>query len=160
MTDIVNRARRSEIMSKIRGKNTEPELVVRRIAHKLGLRFRLHRRDLPGRPDLVFPRYRLALFVHGCFWHRHAGCRYAYTPKSRTSFWTEKFATNVARDERNEGLLQELGWRILVIWECETWDEDNVRLTLKKLLRCDKPDLGCDNQRFSSKHMEKRGNER
>ena len=120
MTDIVDNWRRSEMMSGIKGRDTLPERTVRRIAHSMGLRFRLHRRDLPGRPDLVFPRHRLAVFVHGCFWHRHDGCRYAYTPKSRTDFWVGKFEQNVARDRRNEEALCDLGWTVLTIWECET----------------------------------------
>ena len=113
-------------MAGIKGRDTRPELFVRRVAHKLGLRFRLHRKDLPGRPDLVFPRHQLAVFVHGCFWHRHPGCRYAYTPKSRIDFWTRKFTENVARDKRNEETLWKLGWRVLVIWECMTRDEEAI----------------------------------
>lgn len=123
MADIVDSKRRSRIMSRIRGRDTIPELVVRRMAHRLGFRFRLHRKDLPGCPDIVFPRFRTAVFVHGCYWHRHNGCRYAYTPKSRVAFWTEKFAKNVAHDRRSEEALRNLGWRVLVIWECETQDE-------------------------------------
>ena len=131
MIDIVDSRRRSELMAGIRGYDTAPELAVRRIAHRMGLRFRLHRRDLPGRPDLAFPKHRLAVFVHGCFWHRHEGCRYAYTPKSRVAFWMKKFAGNVARDRRQEAALRALGWRVLVIWECEVRNEDDVarRLT-------------------------------
>ena len=135
MTDIVNAAKRSEIMSRIKGRNTKPELIVRRIAHGLGFRFRLHRGDLPGSPDMVFPRYRTVVFVHGCFWHRHAGCRYAYRPKSRIQFWTKKFEENVARDTRNEISLRDLGWRVLVIWECETRDRAAVRAQLLAHLR-------------------------
>ena len=130
MTDIVNAEKRSEIMSRIKGRNTTPELAVRRIAHGLGFRFRLHRRDLPGSPDLVFPRYRTVVFVHGCFWHRHDGCRYAYRPKSRIQFWTKKFEENVARDARNEVALHDLGWRVVVIWECQTRDQGAVRARL------------------------------
>ncbi len=126
MTDIVDSRRRSELMAGIRSRNTTPELAVRRIAHRMGLRFRLHRTDLPGRPDLVFPQHRLAVFVHGCFWHRHEGCRYASTPKSRIAFWTEKFAANVARDARQEAALRAHGWRTLVIWQCETKDQTLV----------------------------------
>ena len=100
MTDIVDRQRRSEMMAGIRGRDTAPEMAVRRVAHPMGLRFRLQRKDLPGRPDLMLPKHRLAVFVHGCFWHRHGGCRYASTPKSRVAFWTEKFESNVARDAR------------------------------------------------------------
>lgn len=135
MTDIVDARRRSEIMASIKGHDTAPERVVRRIAHRMGLRFRLHRRDLPGRPDLVFPGHRLAVFVHGCFWHRHQGCRYAYTPKSRVPFWTRKFAANVARDERNERELHDLGWRVLAIWECETRDAAAVEGRLDDAIR-------------------------
>ena len=131
MTDIVNSRRRSEMMAGIKGRDTTPEIAVRCIAHKLGLRFRLHRKELPGRPDLVFPKHRLAVFVHGCFWHRHKGCRYAYTPKSRVAFWTDKFAGNVARDKRNEEALHDLGWKVLVIWECETRDDEIVRRRLE-----------------------------
>ena len=130
MTDIVDSKRRSAIMARIRGHDTAPEIAVRRIAHRMGLRFRLHRKDLPGRPDLVLPKHRLAVFVHGCFWHRHEGCRRATTPKSRAVFWTEKFAMNVARDARQEAALKELGWRVLVIWECETRNEPAVERRL------------------------------
>lgn len=132
MTDIVDSVRRSKMMTGIKGRNTAPERTVRRIAHRMGLRFRLHRKNLPGSPDLILPRRRLAVFVHGCFWHRHEGCRYAYTPKSRIAFWTEKFTQNVARDRRNEAALRDLGWRVLIIWECETRDEEIVRRYLEE----------------------------
>ena len=130
MTDIVDRQRRSEMMAGIRGRDTAPEMAVRRIAHRMGLRFRLHRKNLPGRPDLVLPKHRLAVFVHGCFWHRHEGCRYASTPKSRVAFWTEKFESNVARDARQEAALRALGWRVLIIWQCGTRDEAAVESSL------------------------------
>ena len=133
--DIVTPARRSEIMARIQGRDTVPEVVVRRTAHRLGFRFRLYRKDLPGRPDLVFPRYRAVVFVHGCFWHRHDGCRFAYTPRSRVRFWTEKFRQNVARDRRTEDALRSLGWRVLVIWECETRDDAVVACRLEHFLR-------------------------
>ena len=138
MTDIVNSQRRSELMASVRGRDTAPELAVRRIAHRMGLRFRLHRNDLPGRPDLVFPKHRLAVFVHGCFWHRHEGCRHASTPKSRAAFWTEKFAANVERDARQEAALQTLGWRVLVIWQCEIRDEAAVERRLAELITHDR----------------------
>ena len=137
MTDIVDSKRRSELMAGIRGRDTAPERAVRRIAHRMGLRFRLHRKDLPGRPDLVFPKHRLAVFVHGCFWHRHGGCRHASTPKSRTAFWTEKFEANVDRDARQEAALRTLGWRGLVIWECETKDTVAVARRLAAVIRRD-----------------------
>ena len=135
MTDIMNSKRRSELMAGIRSRDTAPELAVRRIAHRMGLRFRLHRSDLPGRPDLVFPKYRLAVFVHGCFWHRHEGCRYASTPKSRTAFWTEKFAANVDRDKRKEAALRALGWQVFVIWGCQTKDKAALECKLTALIR-------------------------
>jgi len=139
MTDIVDSKRRSEMMAGIRGRDTTPELAVRRIAHRMGLRFRLHRKDLPGRPDLVFPKHRLVVFVHGCFWHRHEGCRYAYTPKSRIAFWKEKFSANVARDQRQEAALRALGWRVLVIWGCETGNEAAVMHRLAGLISNEVP---------------------
>lgn len=111
---------RSALMGRIRGKNTTPEMVVRRAAHRLGLRFRVHRRDLPGTPDLVLPKHGLAIFVHGCFWHRHEGCRRCTTPKTRTDFWNEKFRKNVERDQRDVGALRKQGWNVLTIWECQT----------------------------------------
>ncbi|MDT0633331.1 DNA mismatch endonuclease Vsr [Spectribacter hydrogenoxidans] len=118
MTDVVDRATRSRMMSGIRGSNTRPEIRVRRYLHRSGLRFRLHRAGLPGRPDIVLPRFRAALFVHGCFWHRHDGCRYTTSPKTRPAFWESKFRQNVERDRKNVNDLLELGWRVLVIWEC------------------------------------------
>ena len=128
-------ARRSQMMARIQGRDTVPEMIVRRTAHRLGFRFRLHRKDLPGRPDLVFPRFRSAVFVHGCFWHRHEGCRFAYTPRSRVGFWIDKFNRNVARDRRTESALADLGWRVLVIWECETRDDAVVARRLLHFLR-------------------------
>src|SRR5262245_3918995 len=108
-------------MSRVGGKNTSPELRVRKAAHKLGLRFRLHRRDLPGTPDIVFPKWKIALFVHGCYWHRHHGCRKASPPSS--PFWAKKFEANVARDSRVAVQLRKLGWRVVVVWECQTKDK-------------------------------------
>ncbi len=105
-------------MAGIRGKDTAPELAVRRFLHRAGLRFRLHAR-LPGKPDLVFPRYRVALFVHGCFWHRHPGCRYTTTPASNAAFWQQKFAENVSRDARVQRQLETLGWQVQVVWACQ-----------------------------------------
>lgn len=120
--DIVEPATRSRMMSGIRSKDTGPELVVRRMAHALGYRFRLHRRDLPGRPDLVFPGRRKVVFVHGCYWHRHPGCRFATTPSSNRDFWLAKFARNVERDAEVLERLCGQGWDPLVVWECETRD--------------------------------------
>lgn len=111
---------RSDIMRAVKRAHTRPEIVVRQALHALGLRFRLHRRDLPGSPDIVLPKFRTVVFVHGCFWHRHPDCRYATTPKSRQEYWLPKFEANVERDARKEAQLRELGWRVLVMWECET----------------------------------------
>ena len=118
MTDSVDRVTRSRMMSGIRNKNTKPEIVVRKLLHAAGLRYRLHRRDLPGIPDIVLPKYHAVIFTHGCFWHMHEGCRYAKLPKSNSSFWKLKLESNRSRDERNVKLLLDAGWRVLVIWEC------------------------------------------
>ncbi|MGE3900043.1 MAG: very short patch repair endonuclease [Variibacter sp.] len=126
MADTVDHQRRSAIMARIGPRDTAPELAVRSMAHRMGFRYRLHRKDLPGRPDLVFAGQRLAVFVHGCFWHRHGGCANATMPKTRPEFWQNKLNGNVARDRRNCEQLERMGWRTLVIWECET--EDTARL--------------------------------
>lgn len=118
MVDIVTPDVRSRMMAAIGGRNTRPEVALRKALHAYGVRFRLHRKDLPGSPDLVFPRYRAVAFVHGCFWHRHAGCRYATTPSTRPDFWQTKFDANVARDERVAKELEKLGWRVATVWEC------------------------------------------
>jgi DNA mismatch endonuclease (patch repair protein) len=120
-------------MSRVRGKDTSPEMRVRRAAHALGLRFRLHRKELPGRPDLIFPKHRVALFVHGCFWHRHPGCAKASTPKSRTDFWQAKFDANVARDARVATELEALSWRVATIWECETKRDEKLDAALRTI---------------------------
>lgn len=115
-------AARSKIMRAVRRADTKPELAVRKELHRLGFRFRLHRKDLPGTPDIVLPRHLVAIFVHGCFWHRHTGCSKATTPRTRADFWGQKFAANIARDEKNEAALSEKGWRVVTIWECEIKD--------------------------------------
>jgi DNA mismatch endonuclease (patch repair protein) len=107
-------------MARIKGKNTKPEWVVRRALHALGYRFRLHRGELPGRPDIVLPKHKMVILVHGCFWHRHPGCSKASMPKTRVDFWRDKFETNVARDQCNVEALKEAGWQVLIVWECET----------------------------------------
>ncbi|RYG87552.1 MAG: DNA mismatch endonuclease Vsr [Alphaproteobacteria bacterium] len=135
MVDRLTPERRSWLMSRVKSKNTSPEMRARRLAHAIGLRFRLHRRELPGKPDLIFPRYRVALFVHGCFWHRHPGCTKASTPKSRTPFWETKFQRNVERDKENEAQLTALGWRVLVIWECETKSDGHVLAVLSQVVK-------------------------
>jgi DNA mismatch endonuclease, patch repair protein len=118
MTDIVNKTTRSRMMAGIKGKNTVPERVLRQAMHKRGFRFRLHAKQLPGHPDLLFPKYKAAVFVHGCFWHRHRNCRYATTPATRTEFWQTKFASNVARDRASVKALINSGWRVAIVWEC------------------------------------------
>ncbi|MER9938222.1 DNA mismatch endonuclease Vsr [Mesorhizobium sp. M0088] len=118
---------RSRIMGAVRQRDTGPETVVRQVLHGLGLRFRLHRKDLAGTPDIVLPKHKTAIFVHGCFWHRHTGCSKATTPKTRVQFWQEKFDRNVDRDLRNESALRNQGWSVFVIWECETRDLVNLR---------------------------------
>ncbi len=120
-------------MSRIRGKDTQPELALRKALHRLGLRYRLHGAGLPGKPDLVFPRYRTVVFVHGCFWHRHAGCKIASTPKSNMSFWLEKFEKNIARDARVTAQLEATGWKVLVVWECELASKEKSQAAGKRL---------------------------
>lgn len=138
--DVVDRATRSRMMSGIRGKNTKPELVVRSYLHRSGLRFRLHA-SLPGKPDLVLPKYRAAVFVHGCFWHRHQDCRFATTPTSNAKFWKKKFADNVRRDAQVQQQLARLGWRVLVIWSCEL-NERKLHALASKIKR--KPEGGLE----------------
>lgn len=128
--DRLTTEKRSWNMSRIRSKNTNPEKQVRSLLHRTGYRFRIHVRKLPGCPDIVLPKYRTAIFVHGCFWHRHEGCRYAYVPKSSIEFWERKFQDNVERDKRNSENLKRLGWSVEVIWECESRDPE---LLLKRI---------------------------
>lgn len=118
MADTVDSTTRSRMMASIRGRNTRPEVALRSAIHRLGLRFRLHRAGLPGRPDIVLPRHRAVVFVHGCFWHRHPCCRLAYNPRSRVNFWQAKFAGNVERDARQRAALLGDGWRVVTVWEC------------------------------------------
>jgi DNA mismatch endonuclease (patch repair protein) len=106
------------MMAAVRGKDTGPEMVIRRYLHQKGFRFRLHVKDLPGRPDLVFPKHKVVLFVHGCFWHRHPDCRYSTTPEKNADFWKNKFETNIARDRVNVEKLRGAGWRVIIVWAC------------------------------------------
>ena len=128
---------RSRTTSRIKGKNTKPEIAVRSMLHRAGYRFRLHGRKLPGSPDIVLARHKTVVFVHGCFWHRHEGCKYTTTPKTRTEFWSDKFRKNVERDARQQRELREMGWRVLIVWECELRDLE----TLKKRLNDELPPL-------------------
>lgn len=132
MADVVDKATRSRMMSGIRARDTAPELVVRSILHRAGFRYQLHRRDLPGKPDLVFPKHHMVIFVNGCFWHRHPKCLLAATPKTNTRFWLEKLSRNVERDKRVRGALRRRGWHVFNIWECEI-NELGIRRLLSKI---------------------------
>lgn len=134
MLDRLTPEERSAHMRRIRKTDTKPEVRVRKTAHALGYRFRLHRRGLPGTPDLVFPRLRRAILVHGCFWHQHEGCRLARMPKSRLDYWKPKLERNRMRDEEARAALDAAGWRVLVIWECETTDLDALRERIGRFL--------------------------
>ena len=118
---------RSRNMSAIKSKNTKPEIKVRKILHSMGYRFRLHSKDLPGSPDIVLPKYKTVIFVHGCFWHRHENCKYASNPKTRKEFWNKKFTENKKRDSKIQEKIKILDWRSVVIWECETKNIENLR---------------------------------
>lgn len=126
--------KRSALMGRVKGKHSKPEVAVRKIVHALGYRFRLHSRNLPGTPDLVLPRLRKVLFVHGCFWHRHEGCGRTTSPKTRAAFWAEKFQCNIARDDDKARQLRALGWDVLIVWECETFDLHRLTRRLSKAL--------------------------
>jgi len=136
MVDNLSKEQRQENMRRIRSKNTTPEKVVRSLLHKLGFRFRLHRNEMPGKPDIVLPKYKTAIFVHGCFWHRHTGCKRATFPKSNVEYWLEKFKKNVRRDKRNRMDLENTGWKFVLIWECEIKDIEKLkRKLIKSILR-------------------------
>ena len=126
MTDIVDSQTRSRMMAGIRGKDTKPELALRRSLHALGFRYRLHTKGVPGKPDIVMPKYQAVIFVHGCFWHRHEGCRYATIPSTRPEFWSAKFDANVARDAAVRSALLAAGWRVATVWECALRKETGV----------------------------------
>lgn len=132
--DNLTPSERSERMSRVRGKNTKPEMAVRRIVHGMGYRYRLHRRDLPGKPDLVFPSRRKVIFVHGCFWHRHPGCGLARMPKSRHDFWAPKLKANRERDLANQEQLRSQGWEVMVVWECMLTNPGNLQAEIKAFL--------------------------
>jgi len=134
MADHLTAERRSWNMSRISAKNTKPELAVRSLLHRMGYRFRLHRKDLPGRPDLVLPKYGTVVFVHGCFWHGHKGCPRANIPKSSRSYWIDKLAKNAARDKRNQRKLRKEGWRVLTVWECRTKDLRRLEARFRRTL--------------------------
>ena len=136
MVDHLTKEMRSWNMSRIRSKNTKPEMIVRSLLHRMGYRFRLHRRDLPGKPDIVLPKYRTVVFVHGCFWHQHTECKESHVPKSNSDFWKSKLLRNVERDKRYQKNLAELGWRVLVVWECETENAATLEDMLSTKIQC------------------------
>ena len=133
--DTLSPSQRSQVMGRVRSKDTRPELAVRSLLHGMGYRFRLHSTELPGKPDIVLPRHQVAIFVHGCFWHRHPGCRANRTPKSRLAFWRAKFSANVKRDRAARQALRRHGWRVLVVWECELADPDHLRGKLARFIK-------------------------
>ncbi|MEW6535545.1 MAG: DNA mismatch endonuclease Vsr [Candidatus Auribacterota bacterium] len=135
MVDHLSSQKRSWNMSKIRSNNTRPEMIVRRLLHSLGFRFRLHRKDLPGKPDIVLPKFMTVIFIHGCFWHRHSGCARCTTPKSNLDYWEQKFQKNIQRDHDNQSALIKAGWNVLVIWECETKDTETLQKNIVSFLQ-------------------------
>ncbi|WP_431205656.1 very short patch repair endonuclease [Bradyrhizobium betae] len=143
--DKISKTQRSANMRAVRGKHTSPELAVRKAAHRLGLRFRLHHKDLPGKPDLVFSKWRTVVFVNGCFWHGHDGCRKAKLPSSNTKFWRTKLSGNVERDHRNYRKLTDLGWHVEVIWQCDIPDAAAAAAALDRI-----PSLGAGRRRKQS----------
>jgi len=133
--DTLSKEKRSWNMSRIRGKDTKPEIAVRSLLHLMGYRFRLHRKDLPGKPDIVLPKYNTLIFVHGCFWHRHKGCKYAYMPKSRIEFWKDKFEGTIKRDKQHQKQLNKMGWKVHVIWECEIKNIETLKRKINSIFR-------------------------
>jgi DNA mismatch endonuclease (patch repair protein) len=133
MTDIVDAATRSRMMSGIRGKDTKPELLVRSYLHRNGLRYRLNVKELPGKPDIVLPKYRTVVFVHGCFWHQHPGCKYAVMPGNNKAFWKNKLEGNAMRDKKNIALLSKCGWIVHTIWECQVHSEKRLAGLVRKI---------------------------
>ena len=129
-----NKSDRSAVMRSVKSKNTGAEMKVRQLLHAAGFRYFLHVKNLPGKPDIVFPRRKKAIFVHGCFWHQHPGCRSAHRPASNSDYWNAKLDRNMARDERNLAILRESGWEIFVVWECDIRDQDTLLETLKSFL--------------------------
>lgn len=121
-------------MSRIKGKDTKPEIIVRRLIHKMGIRFRLHRKELPGKPDIVLPRYNTIIFINGCFWHRHPNCQRSTIPSTNIEYWEHKLIGNIKKDEDNIRKLQSKGWKVLVIWECETKNQENLIHKIKEII--------------------------
>jgi len=134
MTDLFSKEKRSWIMSRVKGRDTKPEILVRSIIHRMGFRFCLHRRDLPGNPDIVLPRYGKVIFVHGCFWHGHKRCPRSGRPSTRREFWDKKLDNNIERDKRFRRELKRMGWNVLVVWECETRRPEGLLGKLERFL--------------------------
>ena len=134
MVDIVSPQKRSWMMSRVKDRDTGPEMLVRSMVHRMGFRFRLHRDDLPGKPDIVLPRHRKLIFVHGCFWHQHEACPHSKRPSSRVEFWNTKLDDNIRRDRKNQEALAGLGWHILIVWECETQNPNELLEKLDRFL--------------------------
>ncbi|NJC88149.1 MAG: DNA mismatch endonuclease Vsr [Desulfuromonas sp.] len=135
MADVFTQAKRSWVMSRIAGKHTKPEKIVRKLLHSAGFRFRLHNRTLPGKPDIVLKKYKTVIFVNGCFWHQHSGCSRATAPSSNAEYWKNKLLNNVDRFEMQKYKLESLGWRVVVVWECETKRPDMLSVRLIEILR-------------------------
>lgn len=133
--DKVSPEKRSWTMAQVKGKNTRPERLVRSILHRIGFRFRLHDAKLPGKPDIVLPKHRAVVFVHGCFWHRHPGCFRASTPTGNAAYWSGKFSRTMMRDAKNKALLESLGWRVFIVWECELRDAQDLSARLSSQIR-------------------------
>jgi DNA mismatch endonuclease, patch repair protein len=134
MVDVFSQVKRSWIMGRVKGRDTKPEMMVRSLVHRMGFRFRVHRRDLPGNPDVVLPRHRKVIFIHGCFWHGHPGCPRSKRPTTNQTFWDKKLNGNLERDKRFQEELRHTGWRVLVIWQCETKISDFLMIKLERFL--------------------------
>ena len=135
MADNLTAEQRARNMSNIRSHHSKPEKLVRSLLHRLGYRFRLHSRSLPGNPDIVLPKYSAAILVHGCFWHRHPGCRGCTTPKTNLDYWLPKLEGNAERDKRHKKALAELGWKVLIVWECEIRNRERLKRKLLRFLK-------------------------
>jgi len=135
MADHLTKDKRSWNMSRIRSKDTKPEIIVRSLLHKMGYRFRLYRKDLPGKPDIVLPKYKIVIFVHGCFWHRHKGCKRCTTPTTNQKYWLPKLEHNIAKDKENRKKLKSLGWQSIIVWECEVKNKVKIAEKLHRLIQ-------------------------
>ena len=134
MTDVFSKEKRSWIMSRVKGRDTKPEMLVRSFVHRMGFRFRVQRRDLPGNPDIALPRHRKVIFVHGCFWHGHKGCPRSKRPTTNKTFWNKKLDGNIERDKRFRGKLHRMGWKVLVVWQCDTRKPEKLLAKLERFL--------------------------